>query len=147
MKKIVALLFIANCTLVSAQSFDFVIDHSALIVNDLKKTGDFYAQIIGLNEIPHPNNSPVHRWFQIQGSSQLHLIHLDTVTLKKHKSMHLCLSTQKLDDFISNLKNHNIHYEDWPGKPNAITLRADGVRQIYIQDPEGYWIEINDARH
>ena len=24
-------------------------------------------------------------------------------------------------------------------------VRSDGVRQIFIQDPDGYWIEVNDA--
>ena len=24
-------------------------------------------------------------------------------------------------------------------------VRFDGVKQIFIQDPDGYWIEINDA--
>jgi catechol-2,3-dioxygenase len=26
-------------------------------------------------------------------------------------------------------------------------VRPDGVKQIYFQDPEGYWIEINDDKH
>ncbi|MEA1787000.1 VOC family protein [Arenibacter sp. GZD96] len=147
LKKIVGLLCMAHFTFLSAQSFDFVIDHSAIIVNQLEKTGDFYAKVMGLQEIPHPTNSPGFRWFNVQGNSQLHLIYKDTVVMKKHKSMHLCLSTQKLDAFIENLKYHQIPFEDWPGKPNAVTLRADGVQQIYIQDPEGYWIEINDAAH
>ena len=147
MKKIALLLCVGQLTFMSAQSFDFVIDHSSLIVNQLEKTGDFYAKVMGLEEIPHPSKSQGFRWFTIQGNSQLHLIYKDTVVMKKHKSMHLCLSTQKLDAFIENLKHHQIPYEDWPGKPNAVTLRADGVKQIYIQDPEGYWIEINDAVH
>lgn len=137
-------LFVATTT---AQSFDFAIDHSSLIVNDLKKTGDFYANVLQLKEIPHPTKDPGFRWFQVQGNTQLHLILKDTVVMKKHKSMHLCLSTQKLQALIENLKNNRVEYEDWPGTKNAITLRADGVQQIYLRDPEGYWIEINDAIH
>lgn len=63
------------------------------------------------------------------------------------KSVHLCLATQKLDDFIKHLKANNIAFWDWPGKENTITNRADGVRQIYIKDPENNWIEINTAAH
>jgi lactoylglutathione lyase len=44
------------------------------------------------------------------------------------------------------LKKANIPFEDWAGKSGAITLRVDGVKQIYFQDPDGYWIEINDAK-
>tara|TARA_R110000796_G_scaffold88850_2_gene191752 strand:- start:14101 stop:14544 length:444 start_codon:yes stop_codon:yes gene_type:complete len=147
MRKILfILIFIASYNL-HAQSFNFTIDHTTLIVNDLKTTGDFYAKVIGLKEIDHPTKDPGFRWFSLQGNTQLHLIYKDTVFMKKHKSSHICLSTNKLDAFIKNLEKNNIDYEDWPGKKSAITLRADGVHQIYIRDPEGYWIEINDAKH
>ena len=91
----VFILFLCVAT-TKAQSYDFAIDHSSLIVNDLKKTGDFYAKVLHLKEIPHPTNDPGFRWFQLQGNTQLHLIFKDTVVMNKHKSMHLCLSTQKL---------------------------------------------------
>jgi len=27
-----------------------------------------------------------------------------------------------------------------------VTNRVDGVHQIYLKDPDGYWLEINDAK-
>jgi hypothetical protein len=34
------------------------------------------------------------------------------------------------------------------GKQNAITTRIDGVHQIWLyKDPEGYRLEVNDAKH
>ncbi len=131
----------------SAQDFDFKIDHSSLIVNNLDTTADFYSNILKLKEIPHPDKAPGFRWFQVQGNSQLHLIYKDTVVMKKHKSMHLCLSTPNLETFIKHLEDNDIEYEDWPGTKGAVTLRTDGVRQIYLTDPEGYWIEVNNAKH
>jgi len=59
----------------------------------------------------------------------------------------MCLATQNLDGLIDHLKTQNIEFSDWPGEPNAVTLRADGVRQIYIKDPENNWIEVNNAVH
>jgi|SRR5690554_614081 len=146
MYRFLILIFTLTVLPSSAQSFNFNIDHSSLIVNNLDATADFYANILQLEEIPHPDRPPGFRWFSINGSSQLHLIYKDTVVMKKHKSMHLCLSTPKLEDFIEHLKTSKIEYEDWPGKKGAVTLRSDGVKQIYIQDPEGYWIEVNDAQ-
>ena len=67
--------------------------------------------------------------------------------MKKHKSMHLCLSTPNLETFIEHLESNSVEYEDWPGTKGAVTLRSDGVRQIYLTDPEGYWIEVNNAKH
>ncbi|TQO36903.1 catechol 2,3-dioxygenase-like lactoylglutathione lyase family enzyme [Arenibacter algicola] len=132
---------------IHAQSFDFKIDHSSLIVNNLDTTADFYSNILKLKEIPHPDKAPGFRWFAVQGTSQLHLIYKDTVVMKKHKSMHLCLSTPNLETFIEHLESNSVEYEDWPGTKGAVTLRSDGVRQIYLTDPEGYWIEVNNAKN
>ena len=35
-------------------------------------------------------------------------------------------------------------YYDWPGNENTISARPDGFRQIYVRDPDGYLVEIND---
>ncbi|ASV32315.1 VOC family protein [Maribacter cobaltidurans] len=131
----------------SGPNFDFKYDHYSLIVKDLEKTGEFYKEILRLKETPHPSATSGFRWFIINGNSQLHLIGKDSVAMKHSKSVHLCLATQKLDEFIAYLEEKKVPYSDWPGKPNAVTLRADGVRQIYVQDPENNWVEINTAEH
>ena len=46
--------------------------------------------------------------------------------------------------FIEKLKAAHISFEDVSGNKNAITTRVDGVHQIWLQDPDGYWLEIND---
>ena len=51
-----------------------------------------------------------------------------------------------VETFITNNKKFNLQYEDWAGQPFTVTKRVDGVKQIYFKDPDGYWIEINDAR-
>lgn len=147
MKRLFCLLFAANCLVLSAQNFDFNYDHYSFIVKDLEKTGDFYANVLKLKEIPHPSATSGFRWFIIHKNAQLHLIGKDSVPMKHSKSVHLCLATQRLDEFIIHLKEHNIPFWDWPGKENTVTNRADGVKQIYIKDPENNWIEINTAVH
>lgn len=147
MKKILLLLLTAHCFLVSGQSFNFQYDHYSFIVKDLQKTGDFYANILKLKEIPHPSATSGFRWFSIHGKSQLHLIEKDSVAMEHSKSVHLCLATQNLEALIAHLKANNIPYWDWPGKENAVTDRADGVKQIYVKDPENNWVEINTAVH
>lgn len=116
-----------------------------MIVEDLSITGDFYEDVLGLQEIPHPANAEGFRWFSIDGAAQLHLIRKDLVSPEKNKSVHLCLSTSKLSSFINYLKENKIDFWDWPGELGAITNREDGVQQIYLKDPEGNWVEINNA--
>ncbi len=147
MKKFALLLILLSGSFASAQSFDFQYDHYSFIVKDLEKVGAFYKEVLNLEEIPHPSATSGFRWFRIKGNSQLHLIGKDSVAMEHSKSVHLCLATQKLDELIAYLEEKNITYWDWPGKENAVTLRADGVRQIYLKDPENNWVEINTAAH
>ena len=147
MKKYLFLVLLAISTKGTAQSFDFQYDHYSFIVKDLEKVGDFYSDILKLEEIPHPSATSGFRWFRIKGNSQLHLIGKDSVSRQHNKSVHLCLATQHLDQVITHLKDKGVPFWDWPGKENAITNRADGVRQNYVKDPENNWIEINTAEH
>ena len=143
---LVSLLFLGLYT-TNAQDFDFHYDHYSFVVQDLKKVGDFYADVLKLEEIPHPSDPDGFRWFRIRGNSQLHLIGKDTVIRQENKSVHLCLSTAKLETFIEHLNSKNVPFWDWPGQKGAITNRADGVKQIYLLDPEKNWVEINNAKH
>lgn len=148
MKKIFFFLVIVlNFAALQAQKFEFQFDHQSIVVTDVNTSADFYGNILGMEETPHPDNPPNIRWFVVNGNSHVHLIQRDFVPFEKNKSMHLCLSTTDLDAVIAHLEENNITYWDWPGKKNAVTTRTDGVRQIYVQDPDNYWIEINTAEH
>ena len=147
MRNTILIIVLISTLSLQAQSFDFQYDHYSMIVKDLTKTGDFYEEILGLKEIPHPTNAEGFRWFSIHGNSQLHLIKKETVEHSSSKSAHLCLATKDLPKFITHLKRKNIPFWDWPGTKNAITDREDGVQQIYLKDPEGNWVEINTAQH
>ena len=50
-----------------------------------------------------------------------------------------------LGNFIEAISAAGIAYENWPGTSDTTNVRPDGVTQIYFQDPDGYWIEVNDA--
>ena len=45
------------------------------------------------------------------------------------------------------LDSNKIEYENWAGQKMQVTKRVDGVYQIYFKDPDGFWIEINDAKY
>ena len=66
---------------------------------------------------------------------------------KEHdKNTHLCFSVASVPEFVKVLAKNKVEYENWAGEKMAITTRVDGVKQIYFKDPDGYWIEINDAK-
>lgn len=124
-----------------------MLNHIAVYVSDLTKSGNFYINIIGLDSIPEPFHDGKHIWLATGTPANLHLIMGPDANLPHNKNNHLCFSVTDLDAFITRLKENNIGYENWPGDKEAVTTRVDGVKQIYFQDPDGYWIEINDAKN
>ncbi|WP_215223322.1 VOC family protein [Echinicola shivajiensis] len=120
------------------------LNHIAVYVEDLKASDKFYKEFLGLEEIEEPFKDGLHTWYTI-GGGQLHLIQqLPWTPPTINKINHLCFSMEDLDGFIAKLKKNNISFEDWPGEKGNVNVRPDGIRQIYIQDPNGYWIEVND---
>jgi catechol 2,3-dioxygenase-like lactoylglutathione lyase family enzyme len=138
---------IGHCHLSQAQSFDVNFDHFAIVVDDVDKSAEFYSEVLNLEETPHPDRTPGFRWFIINDKTQIHLIQKEFAPFEKNKSMHLALATQDLDGLIGHLKKQNVEFSDFDGKVNTIKHRSDGVDQIYIQDPDGYWIEVNTVKH
>ena len=122
------------------------INHIAFSVLELKRSTNFYTKIVHLDTIPEPFHDGRHTWLAIGDVSHLHLIQNPGPIITPSKNTHLCFTTASVDAFVEVLKKANIPFEDWAGKSGAITLRVDGVKQIYFQDPDGYWIEINDAK-
>lgn len=122
------------------------LNHIALYVVDLKKSTEFYQQVVGLDTIPEPFHDGRHTWFSIGPLSHLHLISGANRIDTQNKNAHLCFTVPSVDRFISNhLKKYNIPFESWAGEKGQVTTRVDGVKQIYFKDPDGYWVEINDA--
>src|SRR5688572_32953473 len=123
-----------------------VLNHIALYVTDLKTSTDFYRLIIGLDTIPNPFNDARHTWFQIDTHGHLHLIQGLKEKLSQDKNTHLCFSVLNMEAVTQQLEQARIPFENWGGEKGKYNVRVDGIKQIYLQDPDGYWIEINDDR-
>ena len=123
-----------------------VINHVAIYVTDVQKSGDFYKNIIGLDTIPEPFHDGAHIWLRIGPKAAMHIIQGAEKPKEYFKNDHTCFSVASVDDFIEVLKKNAIPFEDVSGKKNVYSKRPDGVKQIWLQDPDGYWLEINDAK-
>ena len=145
--KIVACLaFLMVSFALKAQQPKAMLNHIALYVTDLNKSTIFYRDIVGLDTIPEPFHDGRHTWFGVGVKSHLHLISGLEKSEPRNKNTHLCFSVPSVPQFIEKLNKAGVGYEDWPGKKQSVTNRVDGVKQIYFTDPDGYWIEINDAK-
>ncbi|HEX9783606.1 MAG TPA: VOC family protein [Opitutaceae bacterium] len=144
-----SLLLILACNGAVARAADEAaprINHIAFYVRNLEVSTNFYQNLVGLKTIPEPFHDGRHTWFLIGPKTHLHIISGATVTLPKEKNTHLCFSVPSVDAFIARLTKNNVPYENWAGEKSSVTIRPDGVKQIYFEDPDGYWLEINDAR-
>lgn len=123
--------------------FTFNKDHDAIQVKNLKISIDFYKKTFGLKEIDNAGLGKGFRWLELNDNVQLHLIEsADDFT--PHKGVHMALNTNDLEGFMNYLTTNNIAFENWLGEANTTNTRPDGIKQIYIKDPDGYWIEVND---
>jgi len=144
----VAALFITKVSVAQTPStqeeFTPTLNHIAVYVKDLKKSTAFYEDVLKLKQIPEPFKDGLHTWFSLGSAGQLHLIQGSNYEIRRNKNEHLCFSIPSVDKFINHLHKFSIEYSNWPGTAKEPTVRVDGVKQIYFQDPDGHWLEIND---
>lgn len=144
MKNLICI-FITLCYFNSMHSQTPVFNHLAIYVTDLNKSANFYKDIIGLNSIPDPFKDEKHAWFSIGSNGELHIIAGAASKTDHSQDNHTCFSVPSIDIFIQRLVKSGISYVNARGEKSTVTVRPDGVKQIYFQDPDGYWIEVNDA--
>ena len=123
------------------------LNHIALWVTNLKTSTTFYQSIIGLDTIPEPFHDGKHTWLSVGPQAALHLIEGAPLAEDRPKHTHLCFSVTSLEALAKRLDSAGIKWESWTGEIHTATLRTDGVHQIYFKDPDGYWVEVNDAKN
>ena len=146
-KSILVLVSLFLCLWVEAQdtSFKFSVNHLAVSVKDVNRSAEFYMKVLKLPEIVNRSKIEGVRWFLLGDGRELHLISVIKENVTINKALHLGLATADFDTFMKYFKELKIPYSDWPGKANTVNIRADGVKQIFFQDPDGYWIEVNSV--
>jgi catechol 2,3-dioxygenase-like lactoylglutathione lyase family enzyme len=121
-------------------------DHQALPVNNLKITGDFYRDILGFKDIPAlVGTKYTHRWLANYEGKEIHLIFSDEEIQKTPKQIHMAFSPEDFDKFTDHLKMNNVVFTNYKLEVGVVQVRKDGIKQVWLRDPQGYWIEINST--
>ena len=118
-------------------------NHVGLAVKDLKASVAFYREIIGLSPLEVPDNMlAIRRWFSVAPGQELHLLlgRENPVANNDKNGAHFSLSipTNSADGIEAFLKEKNVPYHR--------QKRFDGAYQIYVTDPDGYVIELNEPK-
>jgi lactoylglutathione lyase len=119
-------------------------NHTTIYVTDLARGADFYSRVMMLDTIPEPFHDHRHVWFRMGEHSQLHVVSGAKEDISHDVNIHLAFSVSSLPDFMKHLDKLGIKYGNFQGEPNKIALRPDQIQQVYLQDPDGYWIEVNN---
>jgi lactoylglutathione lyase len=99
-----------------------------------------------LDSIPEPFHDGKHVWLDLGFGTSLHIISGAEAKKQYFQNNHLCLSTDNLEQLKSALTQKKISWYNAAGEKGKTNTRADGVSQIWIQDPDGYWLELNNDK-
>jgi lactoylglutathione lyase len=120
--------------------------HQTIFVTDLDRAANFYEKVMELKRIAEPFHDGRHVWFALGGHGQLHVVSGAKEDVPHDINIHLAFSVPSMAEFTRHLDAANVKYGDWSQKNKTPQVRPDKVLQIYLQDPDGYWIEVNDDK-
>ena len=120
------------------------LDHIALLVRDLDQSVGFLTGVLGLTEIANPMGGTAIRWIEIGDGRRFHVQAGDISKVHVEKQTHFALSATDFDAVLERFRQTGVAFSDMKGAPGAINTRPDGMRAIFLTDPNGYWFEIND---
>ena len=121
-------------------------DHIALHVRDLARSAEFYHTVLGLEQVPDPFKDRRHVFFRLGPRSELHLIAGGQTDMERDIDVHFALRVASLESVLTSLQEKRVKYFSSKREEGLVTNRPDGVHQVYLQDPDGYWVEVNDSR-
>jgi len=120
------------------------INHMSFQVRSLEHSAKFYQEILRLPEIECGARKANIRWFGIGNGQSVHLIEGDIGQTFVKISTHLCISAADFEGTVRHIRDKGATFCNLAGEQGKEHMRADGVRSIYLQDPDGYWIEVNE---
>ena len=121
-------------------------DHVALHVRDLARSAEFYHTVLGLEQVSDPFKDRRHVFFRLGPRSELHLTAGGQTDMERDIDVHFALRVASLSSFVASLQEKHVKYFSSKREEGVVTNRPDGVHQVYLQDPDGYWVELNDSR-
>jgi lactoylglutathione lyase len=120
-------------------------DHLAIFVADVERSAAFYEQVFGLQRIPEPFHDGFHLWLEIGPGTSLHIVGNAAEAKAREITHHMAFRISDLDAFMARLETLGVVYRSFRGDAK-VAARRDGVRQVYFQDRDNYWIEVNEAK-
>ncbi len=121
-------------------SFSIQFNHLSLHVTDLEKSREFYGTFLGLEEVSRPNFSFPGSWYKMGNGTLLHLIAgKEYETRSSNRGNHFAFAVQDAHFVEQSLREKGVEIV-------SNKLRVDGVQQLFVKDPDGYYVEFSEER-
>jgi catechol 2,3-dioxygenase-like lactoylglutathione lyase family enzyme len=117
--------------------------HMAITCTDIGVSAAFYSDVLGLPQIERPNFDRFGAWFTC-GNIELHLIKGQAFVPSGEDLIvpHLAIETDDVDACMKKLDEMDPPIE-YQTNVSVVTDDERGiVKQIFVRDPDGYYIEI-----
>ncbi|HWB32478.1 MAG TPA: VOC family protein [Acidobacteriaceae bacterium] len=120
-------------------------DHIAIFVADIERSAAFYEKVFGFARIPEPFHDGRHIWLSAGPNMALHIVGNADAAKEHAISHHMAFRTEDFEGLMARLDAMQVSHHGF-GVAAKFNTRGDGARQTYFQDPDNYWIEVNDLR-
>jgi catechol 2,3-dioxygenase-like lactoylglutathione lyase family enzyme len=128
-----------------AQDFGKTLNHVTVVVSDFNASKKFYTELLGLEQIDVPWLPDKQMFLALGEGLELHVGEVEGVEIKPNGFNHFAIAVADFDEFLNYLRSEGVVYTSLGGGEDYfISTRPDNVRQTWVRDPDGYWIEIND---
>ncbi len=112
------------------------LDHVALHVANVELSIEFYTRVLCLELLPRPAFDFPGAWFRLGTDQELHLIgERGEAVVSGSRSNHFALEVINIADWEAHIKKERAVHR-------PLKIRPDGATQLFVQDPDGYWIEL-----
>ena len=116
------------------------LNHVAVLVRDLDASIRFYRDVLGLEHKRRPDFDFDGAWFQLGPVRELHLIAgRDSEVVSHHRGAHFAFEIPNMAAAEAELREKGVEIARGP------QTRPDGAVQIFLLDPDGYWVELCDV--
>ena len=114
------------------------LNHVALHVQDVAVSCQFYEHVLNLPVLDRPAFNFPGAWFRLGSTQELHLIGERQALVHNHaQGNHFALRVASVPEAAGELLRKNVAF-------NGPMQRPDGKWQLFLQDPDGYIIELTE---
>jgi len=128
-----------------AQDFGKTLNHVTVVVSDFHASKKFCTELLGLEQIDAPWLPDRQMFLALGEGLELHVGEVEGVEIKPNDFNHFAIAVADFDEFLRYLRSKGVVYTSLGGGEDYfVSTRPENVRQTWITDRDGYWIEIND---